>query len=38
MPLLGIPSFWELVIIFAVVFLLFGGKKLITKNLVRLSL
>jgi|LauGreDrversion4_2_1035121.scaffolds.fasta_scaffold04620_5 sec-independent protein translocase protein TatA len=28
MPLLGIPSFWELVIIFAVVFLLFGGKKL----------
>ena len=28
MPLLGIPSLWELIIIFGVIFLLFGGKKL----------
>ena len=28
MPLMGIPSFSELIIIFAVVFLLFGAKKL----------
>ncbi|MCX6107036.1 MAG: twin-arginine translocase TatA/TatE family subunit [Proteobacteria bacterium] len=28
MPLLGVPSFAELIIIFGVIFLLFGAKKL----------